>query len=73
LDSFLSFNILAKGSISITYNLMTNLTSSSLDNIKRAWEEDFDRPLSEKHMELRSQTDPLIVNVCSGIRLYSLK
>lgn len=42
LDNFLSCNILAKGSISIIYNLMTNLASSSLENIKRAWEEDLD-------------------------------
>jgi len=47
LDRFLSCNILAKGSITVIYNLMINLVSSSLDNIKRAWEEDLDRPLSE--------------------------
>lgn len=47
LDRFLSSNIITKGSIAIIYNLMINLASSSLDNIKRAWEEDLDRPLSE--------------------------
>lgn len=46
-DSLLSCNMLGKGSISNIYNLMTYLASSSLDNIKRAWEEDLDRPLSE--------------------------
>lgn len=33
LDSYLSSNILAKGSISIIYNLMINQASSSLDKI----------------------------------------
>jgi len=48
LDRFLSCNTLAKGSIATLYNLMINLASTSLDNnIKRAWEEDLDRPLSD--------------------------
>lgn len=47
LDRFLSCNVLTKGSVAIIYNLMINLACSSLDNIKRAWEEDLDRPLSE--------------------------
>ncbi len=47
LDSYLSCNILAKGSISIIYNLMINRASSSLDNIKRAWEEDLGGSLSD--------------------------
>ncbi len=47
LDSYLSCNILAKGSISIIYNLMINQASFSLDNIKRAWEEDLGGSLSD--------------------------
>ncbi len=47
LDSYLSCNILAKGSISIIYNLIINQASSSLDNIKRVWGEDLGGQLSE--------------------------